>query len=64
MRAPIRGTEIGARIPAISTTIRGNRKRAVQETGFSALKGMRIRRSFFVVKSFTMGGWIIGTRDI
>ena len=64
MRAPMRGTEMGARMPAIRTTIRGNRKRAVQETGFSALKGMRIMRSFFVVSSLTMGGWIMGTRDM
>ena len=60
----MRGTEMGARIPATSTTMRGKRNRAVQDTGLSARKGMRIRRSAFVVMSFTIGGWIMGTRDI
>ena len=64
MSAPMSGTEIGARIPAKSTTIKGKRKRAVHDTGFSSLYAMRIRLSCFVVSSLIIGGWIIGTRDI
>ena len=64
MSAPMSGTEIGARIPAKNTTMKGKRKRAIQDTGFSSLYAIRIRLSRFVVSSLIIGGWIIGTRDI
>ena len=64
MSAPISGTEIGARMPAKRTTMNGKRNFAVQETGFSSLNPMRILLSCFVVISLTIGGWMIGTRDM
>ena len=56
--------EIGARIPAKRTTMNGKRNLTVQDTGFSSRYAIWILRSCFVVKSFTIGGWMIGTSDI
>ena len=62
--APMSGTEIGARIPAKRTTMKGKRNLTVQDIGFSSRYAIWILRSCFVVKSFTIGGWMIGTSDI
>ena len=61
IRLPIKATEIGAIMPAISVIIIGNSTSAVLDTGSCSSYSIRISRSSLVVSSLITGGWMIGT---
>ena len=63
MIVPRSGNPIGAIRPPITVTTKGKRILVVFETDFLTTP-MLMTFSCLEVKSFMMGGWITGTKDI